>query len=272
MSNIRPVISVIMPCYNEEKTVESAVNSILNQTFQDFEFIIIDDCSQDNTSQILQVLSKQSSKIKVLRNSQNLGYSGSINKGIKAAGGDFIARMDADDFSFPERFEKQVTFLLKHPEIGLVGTGVELVMKENKESRGTIIMPETHDEILKGRYLRSFNFHPTIMAKKTLFVDYKGYDESIKRAEELDLWLRASVSYKFHNLPDILLRYSVNEPGKNKISYWYFGFKVRLLNMIRRREFLLNGHTLFIYTIKFFAGKFLGLKPKYLKHKTTAQK
>lgn len=267
MDKFEPLVSVVMPCYNEEKTAGRAIESILNQTFKQFEFIIIDDESSDNTPNILKDYEARYPQIRVLTNKQNLGYAGSINKGIKAATTSIIARMDADDYSFPERLEKQFNFLQKNPDVGVVGTGVELVMKKNGKKTGMSILPQTHQEIMKGRYSKSFNFHPTVMARKEVFLDFNGYDESIKRAEELDLWLRASRKYKFHNLPEVLLRFSVNDPNKIKYSYWFYGFKVRLMNMWRRGEMLSNGHELLIYSIKFFARKLLKLRPRYLGQK-----
>src|SRR5438270_280343 len=112
-----PKISVIMPAYNAQKYISQAIESILNQTFKDFELIIIDDASQDNTAKIIGDFARKDNRIIYLRNKENLKLSKALNLGIKKAQGKYIARMDADDISLPDRLDKQFSFMEKHQEI-----------------------------------------------------------------------------------------------------------------------------------------------------------
>jgi len=122
-----PLISVVMPVYNTEKFVAEAIESILAQTFTDFEIIIIDDCSTDKSWQIIQDFSEKDQRIVTIQNSENQGLARSLNKGLKIAKGQFIARMDADDISMPQRFEIQLDFLKNHPDVGVVGSTVKFI-------------------------------------------------------------------------------------------------------------------------------------------------
>ncbi|MBZ0310357.1 MAG: glycosyltransferase, partial [Anaerolineae bacterium] len=122
-----PEISVVMSVYNGEAYLKQAVESILNQTFPDFEFIILNDCSIDRTANILQDYAERDSRIKILHNEQNLGLTASLNRGLRAAQGAYIARQDADDISLPTRFAEQVHFLNQNPDVVLVSGNIEQI-------------------------------------------------------------------------------------------------------------------------------------------------
>lgn len=128
-----PLIYVVMSCYNREKYVVEAIESILNQTYTNFEFIIIDDCSTDNTFEIVKEYAKKDNRILALKNDKNYCYVHSLNKGIEIAKGKYIARMDDDDISLPERFEKQVEFLEKNEDIIALGTFIEIFSDDMKK-------------------------------------------------------------------------------------------------------------------------------------------
>ena len=117
-----PMVSVLMAVYNAEKYLTEAVESILVQTFADFEFLIIDDGSVDGSAAILEDYAESDERVKVIHNSENLGLTKSLNIGLKLTQGKFIARIDADDVAVPERFEKQITFMDDHPDIGVCGS------------------------------------------------------------------------------------------------------------------------------------------------------
>ncbi|TXJ00169.1 MAG: glycosyltransferase family 2 protein [Neisseriales bacterium] len=125
-----PIISVVMPVYNAEKYITEAVESILNQTYSDFEFIIIDDCSTDSSYQILQKYAEKDKRIRIFRNDTNRKQAYTKNFAIKLAKGKFIAFMDADDISLPARFTKQVTFMESHPDIGVCGTWIKVFIDD----------------------------------------------------------------------------------------------------------------------------------------------
>src|SRR5712664_3536185 len=116
------MLSVLMPAYNAERFIESTVKSVLGQTFENFEFLVVDDCSIDSTAQILSNI--KDPRVRVLRNEKNLGIVGSLNRAALEARGHYIARIDADDLCFPTRFAKQIHFLDRNPDIRLLGTAV----------------------------------------------------------------------------------------------------------------------------------------------------
>ncbi|MDE3946029.1 glycosyltransferase family 2 protein, partial [Glaesserella parasuis] len=120
-----PLVSVIIPCYNAENFVESAVRSIMEQTYSNLEIIVINDCSSDNTGEILKRLAEEDPRIKYIENEQNLKLPKTLNKGINLAKGDYIARMDSDDISLPVRLEKQVEFMLSNKNIDIVGCNMQ---------------------------------------------------------------------------------------------------------------------------------------------------
>lgn len=202
-----PTISVILPIYNCELYIKEAVDSVLNQTFTDFELIIIDDCSTDSTLKIIK--SYQDSRIKLIEKEKNSGYTDSLNMAIKLAKGEYIARMDGDDICFPNRFESQIEFLQKNKDCALCGTGIKFIGSDK-----TQFHPSNHDEIkVKLCFSNSF-FHPTIMAKKEILLDNL-YDKNFEPAEDYDLWTRLIFKVKMSNLPELLLNYRVHE---NQIS------------------------------------------------------
>lgn len=199
-----PKISVIMPVYNTEGSfLTEAIESILNQTFKDFEFIIINDCSTDeNIEQI--VLSYKDERIVYLKNEQNLGIAETINVGLKNASGEYIARMDSDDISLPERFEKQVDFLDKNSDVGVLGTWYQWFPKirlmesfaDNKHIKECLLT--MHNEI----------GHPTVMLRNSVIKENNAkYDIDATYVEDYALWLDLLDKTNFANIPEVLLNY-----------------------------------------------------------------
>lgn len=206
-------ISVVMAVYNGEKYLRTAIDSILNQTYPDFEFIIIDDCSTDNTVNILK--SYTDARIKVVRNEQNLRLPASLNKGLKIARGKYIARMDADDISVPDRFEKQVKYLDDHQDIAVIGGSFQVF---NEIGENLYINKARCDEKLDKYYLLPSPIgHPTAMLRKSMTVD-EGflYDEKYTSAQDYDLWLRIAQKHKINNIPDVVLKYRVHNSSISK--------------------------------------------------------
>lgn len=213
-----PLVSVIIPCYNAEKYVEEAVRSIMTQTYKNLEILVTNDCSTDNTLKILQSLAEEDSRIKVIENKENLKIVKSLNNMIDIAQGKYIARMDADDISLPERIEKQVKFMEENPEYGVCGTNAWIIDEEGKKI-GKTFLPIKYDEILfYAKYICPF-YHPTVLIKSNVLKKYK-YLENIHYAEDYELWCRLIYKEKFimHNLPDKLLQYRKN---KNQITQKY---------------------------------------------------
>ena len=136
-----PQVSVVMSCYNASKTLAEATDSILKQTFRDFEFIIVDDGSADNTLEILKKYQQDDNRISIIANNHNLGLAASLNVGIKSAKALLIARMDADDIAFPNRLEEQVDFLRQYPNVDILGTGI-IQMTQMGEKESSRLLPE----------------------------------------------------------------------------------------------------------------------------------
>lgn len=197
-------VSVIMATYNCEKTVEKAIDSILAQTYKNWIMIICDDGSTDNTFEILQRYKQDyPEKFVIIRNEKNSKLPYSLNHCLQYVQTDLVARMDGDDWSTPDRFEKQVAFLLAHPEYDLVGTGVT-VFDGEKNIASIIKTPEPTKETM----LRSNAFsHATIMTYKRVYDALNGYslDPTVERVEDVDLWCRfLAAGFKGYNLSDEL--------------------------------------------------------------------
>lgn len=201
MNMENPEVTVLMSVYNGEKYLREAVDSILNQTFEDFEFLIINDGSTDRTADILQ--SHDDPRIKIINNKKNIGLTKSLNKGLHLSKGEYIARMDADDVSMPERLEKEIAFLETHRDYAVVGTFVKIV---NDNSGGIQLLDRPIEDVQIREFFRRDNCiaHGSAMIRKTCLEDVGPYDESIVRAQDYDLWLRLSDKYSLANIPEYL--------------------------------------------------------------------
>ena len=206
-----PLVSVIMSVYNGEKYLVQAIYSILNQTYQNFEFIIIEDCSTDNSLDILEEYAKKDSRIKIIKKEKNIGIKGfieNLNLGISIAKGKYIARMDQDDVSLPERFQKQVDFLENNPEITLVGAQLNLINEQNKIT-GEAIAALQHRDIVKRITSQIQLFHPVIMFRKDQNIQYR---EKFLYCEDYDLYLNLiTQGKKLANINEKLLHYRILE-------------------------------------------------------------
>jgi glycosyltransferase involved in cell wall biosynthesis len=190
-----------MSVYNGERYIEEAIDSILNQTFEDFDFIIIDDCSTDRTVEIIQ--SYRDSRIRLIQNRENIGQTKSLNVGLKLAKGKYVARMDDDDISLPERLAKQVAYMEINPEIGICGTWIQTVGKVH----GRIWrFPTGPDDIKCRMVFESSLAHPSVMMRRKI-TDKTDiyYDPLYKRAQDYELWVRASRLTALANIPEVLL-------------------------------------------------------------------
>ena len=199
-----PKVSVVIPLYNAEKYVRSAVESILNQTFTDFELIIINDAATDSSRKIVGEI--KDSRIKIVDHIKNQGLVQSLNHGFSLTTGQYIARMDHDDISRPDRLEKQVRFLDEHPNISMVGTWFKYIDKDT-----VIKSPPSSDEI---RYFSLYNSpfgHPTVMIRKSSLPFTSGpYDSDYYMAEDYELWCRLIDSGETANIPEVLLDYRIH--------------------------------------------------------------
>lgn len=218
-----PLVSVIMSVYNGEKYLVQAIDSILNQTYQNFEFIIIEDCSTDNSLDILEEYAKKDSRIKIIKKEKNIGIKGfieNLNLGISIAKGKYIARMDQDDVSLPERFQKQVIFLENNPKISMVGTQIDFINEKN-EIIGEKIGALEHEEIVNKMTSQIQLFHPVIMFRKDQNIQYR---EKFLYCEDYDLYLNLiTQGKKLANINEKLLHYrildsSISRKGDNFVK------------------------------------------------------
>lgn len=203
----KPLVSVIIPCYNAEKYVEIAVRSIMNQTYKNLEIIITDDCSTDRSFIILQKLVAEDFRIRLYRNDTNLNIVKTLNNMILLANGKYIARMDADDISFPRRIEKQVEFLENHPDCAICGTNGSIIDKDSCIIGKTHVPIDSYDVELYSKYGNPF-LHPSVMLCSEIYKQNL-YNENFLYAEDYELWKRILKIHKAHNLKETLIKYRI---------------------------------------------------------------
>lgn len=225
-----PKISVVMAVFNGEKYLAEAIESVLDQTFSDFEFFIVNDGSTDRTESIIMSYLGKDGRIVYLKNEINSGQSESWNRAIRLARGEFIVRMDADDICLPERFAMQLEYMLTHPEIGVLGSAYFVfssdLQKKTKRNINTSILdarPPVH--------------HPTCCIRKNLFQKFGGYNSKYDNAEDAELWYRFySKGANFANLGDCLLLYRVhggNVSIKKMKKQVYLQLRINLIAMFK---------------------------------------
>lgn len=230
MNEFLPV-SILMSVFNSSECLGVSLNSLLSQTLTDFEIVILDDGSTDQTAAMLDEFSSRDYRIRVFRNSSNLGLAASLNRGVRLCRGKYIARMDADDACYPERLEMQYDYLEKNPRIDIVGSNAHLVTV-NGELLSSTSMPLTHEAIERSIHRNCPLLHPTIMGRKEFFSQIGGYDEHLRKKQDYDLWLRGIDQFRFANIEKPLLRYTIADAKPIKTDL--YGFYVRVLNGVRR--------------------------------------
>lgn len=225
-----PKISVLMPAYNSEKFIAEAIESILNQTFSDFELIIINDGSTDNTAKIIRQYAKQDSRIKFIDNKKNSGLIAVLNQGLDLCSAEYIARMDSDDISRPERFAKQVAYLDAHPDVAVVGGW----HKEFGTAAHMDIHKYPHNSaILDFIILNNPMSHPTAMIRTSVLREHKiYYDKRYIHAEDYDFWYQISKHAPLHNLQEVLLDYRCHG---NNVSIASHDIQVQSSNAIKQK-------------------------------------
>ncbi|MDQ3392690.1 MAG: glycosyltransferase [Bacteroidota bacterium] len=195
------MVTVLMPVYNGEKYLREAIDSVLCQTYKEFEFLIINDGSSDGSLDIIN--SYNDPRIRLISNEKNIQLIATLNLGLKLAKGKYIARMDCDDVSYPERLQEQVNFMDTNPEIGISGTWY--IRSDNNQLNQR---PVSHEEIkvflIKGAAI----LHPTAIFRKELFDKHQlRFKSEYIHAEDYELWVRASALFKLANIPKPLLQY-----------------------------------------------------------------
>lgn len=200
----KPIISIIIPTYNRERLIARSVKSVLNQTYQDFEIIIVDDASTDNTRELVAGFNDE--RIRYVRHEENKGEAAARNTGIKAARGDYIAYQDSDDEWFPEKLARQIKLLEDaSPEVGVIYTGFW-----KTENHGRTYIPfswvnqkngDIHKELLKGNFIGS----PVVLIKRECFSKVGLFDERLRNLVDWEMWLRISKHYHFRCVDEPLV-------------------------------------------------------------------
>jgi glycosyltransferase involved in cell wall biosynthesis len=193
-----PRVSVLLPTHNAASHVRGALRSVLNQTFADFEVLVVDDGSADGTREIVE--SFEDDRVRLLIRDET-GLASALNHGIEAARGEYVARQDADDRSAAERFERQVAFLDAHPSVAMVGTGARLVAETEGDAgrRHVLARPTVQDLEDRNRFV-----HGSVMLRASALRRVGGYDEFFDVSEDYDLWLRLAAAYPVRNLNEPL--------------------------------------------------------------------
>lgn len=249
-----PKVSVIMGVFNDELYLIKAINSILNQSYKDFEFIICDDCSTDNSVHLINSI--YDDRIVFLKNEKNLGLANTLNKCIKYSKGEYIARMDSDDISLIDRLKKQVEFLDKNLKVAVIGTQGYFIDENDKRFKEfSRPLQISFDETVR----KSSLIHPSTMIRKEVLVEIGGYsvNELTHRAEDYDLWCKiAERGYKLANLPEYLFEYreTIKAYKKRKYKFRIEEFKIKKYWIKRANLSIIN----YIYAIK---PLFVGLIP-----------
>jgi glycosyltransferase involved in cell wall biosynthesis len=208
-------LTVLMSVFNGERFLKKAVGSVLSQTFSDFEFLILDDCSTDNTWNIL--INFHDSRIRLIKNRVNMGLTRALNKGLGLARGEYVARMDADDISLPERLQRQKTFLDKNRNIAMVGCWVE-VIDENGQKTKRVNFPIV-PYLLRWRLLLINTFaHSAVMFRKDAALGVGGYSEKLRYAQDYDLWSRISIHWDVANIPNVLVQWRFWKEGISAVQ------------------------------------------------------
>lgn len=225
------LVSIILPTYNGSQRIEMAIKSVLDQKYSNWELLVLDDGSIDNTALIVDNFVKQDNRIRYIKNEVNLGIQKTLNKGLREAKGEYIARIDDDDvWSDENKLLEQVSFLEKNKEYVLVGTGV-VIVDENDNELFRYLLPEKDVEIRKKILGKNCFIHSSVLFKKANVLNMGGYDESLntRHVEDYDLWLRLGLLGKFANLPTYAVRFKLHNASisaRNKIEQYNKIFKV----------------------------------------------
>jgi glycosyltransferase involved in cell wall biosynthesis len=205
-----PLVTILMPVCDGEQFLREAIGSILAQTFTDFEFLIVDDASADSSRSI--VLGYDDPRIRLLVNDRNLGVTRTLNRGVQQARGRYLARMDADDVSMPERLERQVAHLDANPDCAVVTTFAQIIDADSVP-QGEACVDLSPEELDWELQLQNRLIHGAVMMRTDVVRRLGAYDEKMKRAQDYDLWLRISDEHAIHTLPEFLYSWRQHDQG-----------------------------------------------------------
>lgn len=246
-------VSVILPVFNTEKYIKDSIESIFNQTYPNIELIVVNDCSGDKTPFILERISKTGRNMVLINNRKQMKMSASLNIALKKAKGDYIARQDADDISDPMRISRQVDFLEKNREIGLVGTFFKIIGKSDQIMQH-VALPEKDNDIKFLMPYENYICHGSVVFRKEILSTVGYYNEKILAFQDYDYWFRIGQKYGLANIPQYLYSYRKNPSGISssqtvqdvqklydfRTRVWNNRKKIIRNNYISSAEFLFN--------------------------------
>jgi glycosyltransferase involved in cell wall biosynthesis len=251
------IITVLLTVYNR-LSVKNTIESVLEQSFKDFQLLIIDNASDDGTYELLIDYEKKDKRVKIVRNEKNMGQTYSLHKGMELAEGKYIARIDADDLMHKDRLKKQFEFLENNPEYGVCGSWVQFITDDDRKA--FIIKTATSDNALRViQRIGCGIYHPAAMMRRELLIKNNiKYDESLKMAEDYDMWRQILSVSKGLNLPEVLLLYRRGNSNDSKSHIYETRKEDRLV-----REKICKEES---YLGKEYIGKILHLEKQYKKN------
>jgi glycosyltransferase involved in cell wall biosynthesis len=205
-----PTVSIVMPVYRSDIYLEEAIESIIKQTFNDFELLLIVDKPTFETRQIIKKYLQRDNRISAYYHETRLGLIDSLNYGCRIAKGKYIARMDSDDICLSKRLEKQIKFLEQHPDIGIVGSFIESI-NDKGHILNKIQVPSNPKAVRFGLIYYDCIVHPSIVIRKNILNQLNCYSKNAFYVEDYDLWIRASTITDIANIPEVLLKYRIHE-------------------------------------------------------------
>lgn len=202
----QPLVIIAMPVRNAEATIDVAVRSVLAQTYRNWRLVVLDDGSDDQTGQVMRFYTDE--RIRYISDGRRLGLAARLNEIIDSSEGDYLARLDADDVAYPERLEKQVEFMMRHPDVDLVGSAA-LLFRDDGAVEGVLDVEQDHEHLASRRW-KGFRIpHPSWLGRLGWFRCYR-YDPSMQRAQDQELLMRAVDASRFSCIPEILIGYRKN--------------------------------------------------------------
>ena len=237
MISLSPQVSFIVPNFNEDPDILlNALKSVANQSYPNFECIVVDESTDKASADACRNFCNSDPRFKYFYPDSKLGLAASLNFGLRIARGEWAARFDSDDFCLPDRIKLQMEYLVLHPEIDLLGTGLE-IMDAHGNTIAERIYPKSHKEIEWKMHFTTSIAHPTVIYRRQSIIDEGGYDSYFLNSEDLDLWLRLlNRGLRFGNLSQTLVRYRQQNLSRQR-HHWVFNLKARIKNFSRRSIF-----------------------------------
>jgi len=214
-----PKISIITSTFNDSPYIRATIKSVLDQSFKNWEYIIINDASTDNTEKIIKEFSKKDNRIRYYRNKNNQGQTINSNKGLLLVKGEYIARIDGDDIWVDKnKLKKQFLFLEKNSDYGLVGTFAKTI-NEKGEIIGALKYPSRDSEIRKYILIENCFIHSSVLIRRSIINGIGGYNSKIISGQDYELWLNLGCKSKFYNISEYLTQYRINPKGMTSSNY-----------------------------------------------------